>query len=175
MPKFQKKALVPWLSATSDGKDGRFIQIGNSLLLSKTFQQLSTGAVHLYMCMAMESGGHWDFKFPLKAAKKYGIASTSLRRYIKELERGGFITVRSNKNLRIANDYRFSVEWKKRSPATWAMVPMAIYSISVPNWYKNFHPGCSLDIPLWYKPGYLSKQTYSNLAQVWGHSCPKLE
>lgn len=114
----KKKALVPWLSALSDGKDGRFIQIGNSLLLSKTFQELSSGAQHLYFCMAMESGGHWDFKFPLKAAKKYGIASTSLRRYIAELEAGGYIAVQSNKNLRIANDYRFSVAWKRRPSAT---------------------------------------------------------
>lgn len=114
----RKKALLPWLSAKADGKDGRFIQIGNSLLLSKRFQELSIGARYLYFCMAMESGGHSEFKFPLKVAKKYGIASTSLRRYISELEEGGYITVQSNKNLRIANDYRFSVAWKKRASPT---------------------------------------------------------
>lgn len=114
----KKKALLPWLSAKADGKDGRFIQIGNSLLLSKRFQELSTGARYLYFCMAMESGGHSEFNFPLKVAKKYGIASTSLRRYISELEEGGYITVQSNKNLRIANDYRFSVAWKKRASPT---------------------------------------------------------
>ena len=114
----KKKALLPWLSAKSDGKDGRFIQIGNSLLLSKTFQTLSPGAQHLYFCMAMESGGRQDFKFPLAVAKKYGIASTSLRRYITELAAGGYVTVQSNKNLRIANDYRFSIAWKNRAPPT---------------------------------------------------------
>lgn len=114
----KKKALLPWLSAKADGKDGRFIQIGNSLLLSKTFQKLSAGAQHLYFCMAMESGGRQNFKFPLKVSKKYGIASTSLRRYISELAAGGYITVQSNKNLRIANDYRFSIAWKNRAPPT---------------------------------------------------------
>mgnify|MGYP006939728924 CR=1 FL=1 len=49
-------ALLPHLSAKVDNKEKRFIQVGNSLLLSKQFHALSTGGRFLYFCMAMESG-----------------------------------------------------------------------------------------------------------------------
>ncbi len=107
MAKYKRSALLPWLSARPDGKDGRFIQVGNSLLLSKRFQSLSRGAQHLYLCMAMESGGRREFIFPLSAAKKYGISSTCLRRQIGELKSEGFLCVDCMKSLRIPNVYRF--------------------------------------------------------------------
>ena len=47
----------------------RFIQVGNSLLLSKQFHALSTGSRFLYFCMAMESGGRKNFILPQKDAK----------------------------------------------------------------------------------------------------------
>lgn len=48
----------------------------------------------------------------MPAAKKYGIPHSSLRRYIRELEAGGWIEVRSMKALRKPNEYRFSFVWK---------------------------------------------------------------
>ena len=48
----------------------------------------------------------------MPAAKKYGIPHSSLRRYIRELEAGGWIEVRSMKALRKPNEYRFSLTWK---------------------------------------------------------------
>ena len=66
--------LKGWLSALPDCRDRRFIQIGNSLMLSKDFQKLSTGARWLYAAMSMESGGRREFIFPLSAAKKYGMS-----------------------------------------------------------------------------------------------------
>ncbi len=61
--------IVPPLSANVDNKEKRFIQVGNSLLLSKQFHALSTGSRFLYLCMAMESGGRKDFILPQKDAK----------------------------------------------------------------------------------------------------------
>ena len=62
-------ALLPHLSAKADNKEKRFIQVGNSLLLSKQFHALSTGSRFLYFCMAMESGGRKNFILPQKDAK----------------------------------------------------------------------------------------------------------
>lgn len=104
--------IRPWMSARADCKEGRFIQCGNSLLLSKAFQKLSAGAQIAYLCMSMESGGKKDFIFPLSAAKKYGIPKNSLTRYVHELSEKGFITVQSMANLRQPNEYSFSNQWK---------------------------------------------------------------
>jgi len=121
-----KSGLVPWMSARSDGREKRFIQVGNTLLLSKTFQALGPGAQRLYFCMAMESGGKRQFIFPQSAAKKYGITPSSLRRHVKELETAGFLTVHSLQNLRLPNEYEFSHRWKEG--AVPAAIPMAICS-----------------------------------------------
>ena len=107
--------IKPWLSARSDCKEGRFIQCGNSLLLSPKYHQLTAGAQMLYLCMCMESGGRKDFVFPLSAAKKYGISKNSLTRHIAELKKLGFIEVQSMKNLRLPNEYSFSFFWKQEA------------------------------------------------------------
>lgn len=107
--------IKPWLSARNDCKEGRFIQCGNSLLLSKQFHDLTAGARYLYLCMCMESGGKRDFIFPLLAAKKYGIPKNSLTRHIAELQSHNFITVQSMANLRQPNEYSFCFEWKNQS------------------------------------------------------------
>lgn len=114
----RKKAAVnvdirPWLSAKQDCKEGRFIQVGNSLLFSKAAQSLSAGSFRLYLCMAMESGGRSEFSFPNSAAKKYGFAETSFNRYTKELREKGFIIVTEcGRITRTPNIYRFSFSWK---------------------------------------------------------------
>ena len=61
--------IVPALSAKVDNKEKRFIQVGNSLLLSKQFHALSTGSRFLYFCMAMESGGREEFHSSTKGRK----------------------------------------------------------------------------------------------------------
>lgn len=124
MPK--KKAAVnckilPWLSARHDCTEGRFMQIGNSLFLSRKsdagkelnkFVSLTGAAKLVYLCMALESGGHRAFRFPLSAAKKYGISATTLRRSIDELIAAGMITKQSGKNIRQPNEYEFGFAWK---------------------------------------------------------------
>ena len=114
--------ILPWLSARLDRSEGRFIQIGNSLLLShkntdgeeqNAFVKLSTGAKHLYFCMAMECGGKRQFLFPQKAAEKYSIAPASFRRYIDELLAAGMVKRRSGKTARLPNEYEFVFDWKR--------------------------------------------------------------
>ena len=63
--------------------------------------------------------------------RKYGVPSTSLRRYIKQLADGGFIKVSSNKNLRKPNVYEFSSAWRTDDPS-----PLAISRRSDPVWTK---------------------------------------
>lgn len=107
-----------WLSAKPDCKEGRFVQVGNSLLLSPDFQGLSMGARCLYLCAAMEAGGRRNFTFPQTAAKKYGISPRSMRRYIKELVDAGFIDMEtSGRWTRESNHYLFSMRWRcQQSP-----------------------------------------------------------
>ncbi|MFR8916395.1 MAG: hypothetical protein ACLVGP_02540 [Oscillospiraceae bacterium] len=114
--------LKPWLTDKAPGSktNGRFIQVGNSLLMNKQFQALSTGAKYLYFCMAMEAGAQNDFAFPKGvAARKYGIATTSFERHRRELESAGFICILNSpsdsepKAQFAANRFRFSFEkWR---------------------------------------------------------------
>ena len=128
-----RPTIVPWLSAKPDSYEKRFIQVGNSLVLSDQFQNLGIGTRYLYFCMAMESGGKRDFTFPQKVAEKYGIKPSSLRRHIDELEAGKFIKVYSGKPTREPNKYIFCQEWKLSCPPSACAPPMAIYSKSDPN------------------------------------------
>ena len=107
--------IKPWLSARLDCKEGRFVQVGNSLLLSKEFQALTAGARFLYLCMTMESAGKREFIFPKSAAEKYGIARNSLTRQVAELQNKGFISVQSMANLRQPNEYSFCKSWRENT------------------------------------------------------------
>ncbi len=117
----QHVPIKPWLSAKQDNREGRFIQIGNSLLLSKEFQSLNGTAKHLYFCMAMEAGLYNQVKFTHSAAKKYGISSTSFERAVKELIEGQYIelvTDGSGYRPQFApNVYRFVFDWKTNKQA----------------------------------------------------------
>ena len=129
-----RPTIVPWLSAKWDNQEKRFIQVGDSLLFEEAFRKLHVGAKYLYLCMAMESGGRRDFRFPTAAARKYGIPSSSFWNYVQELKDNHFIICHSNKNLRKPNDYSFTLEWKTiRPPALTRPEAMATYSRSVQN------------------------------------------
>ena len=112
--KAAQNCKVPfWMSARQDCKEGRFVQVGNSLLLSEAFQKLSMGARNLYLCMAMESGGKRAFTFPQSAGKKYGFPPRSMRRYQQELLDAGFVELESSgKATREKNCYVFSPRWR---------------------------------------------------------------
>ena len=104
--------IVYWMSAKKDCKEKRFLQVGNSLIFSPKIQKLSYGARWLYICMAMEAAGHADYCFPLASARRCGFPASSFRRYIKELQKGEFIQVKSLKNLRQPNEYHFDPAWR---------------------------------------------------------------
>ena len=106
--------MLPWLSARPDGKEGRFLMVGNSLLLSKKFQNLGTGARFLYLAMSLEAGGKREFQFSRSSIKKFGVAETSFSRYLKELIDGKYIeVVFSGRHSHEKNIYRFSLDWKQ--------------------------------------------------------------
>lgn len=116
----QSVEIKPWLSANANNREGRFIQVGNSLLLDKEhFQQLSSNARLLYLYMSMESGGKREFRFTYSAAKKYGLASTTFERAKKELQDAGYIERVYDEDYSQfkAAVYRFSLEWKGVKPA----------------------------------------------------------
>ena len=107
-------SVKPWLSARPDHKEGRFIQVGNSLLFSKAFQDLSAGARFLYLCMAMEAGKVSNVLFPRGAGKKYGISATSFDRQIRELQEKGFLTRIESPSLGRCDPgrYKFIQDWQ---------------------------------------------------------------
>lgn len=107
--------IRPWLSRNADGKEGRFVQVGNSLLLSKEFQTLTSGARLLYLCMTMESGGKREFTFTHGAGKKYGVAPSSYDRYVKDLQERKFIERLEDTDTApqyAPGKYRFCFDWK---------------------------------------------------------------
>ena len=111
----QNCAILPWLSGKADGREGRFLQIGNSLLLDKRFHALSSGARYLYLCLSMESGGKKLVQFSRgTTAKKYGIPKNSFTRQIDELVEHGFVRrVEAEDYLQFAPAiYELSVSWK---------------------------------------------------------------
>ena len=106
------KPLKRWLTSSSDCRERRFVQIGNTLLFDKRFTSLSVGARYLYILAANEAAGSRDFQFPALKMKALGIKERSARKYIKELVDAGFIElVRSGRNTRTPNDHRFSFHW----------------------------------------------------------------
>lgn len=111
--------LLPWLSAHVEGKEGRFLQIGNSLLLSKSFQELTSGAQILYLCMALESGGKPTVAFSRSTAAKYGISKNPFARQVSELAAAGFIEVDRDGSYEQfkATIYRFTYSWKTKVPS----------------------------------------------------------
>lgn len=87
------KPLKRWLTASSDCRERRFVQIGNTLLFDKRFTSLSVGARYLYILAANEAAGSRDFQFPALKMKALGIKERTARKYIKELVDQRFLEV----------------------------------------------------------------------------------
>ena len=102
-------AIRPWLSANKDCRDGRFIQVGNSLLLSDAFKSLDGNAQKTYFALCMESGGKPTAELSRAGAKKYGLAPATFSRAIRVLMESGFISCSFEENpFRYkTNVYRF--------------------------------------------------------------------
>ena len=108
--------IAAWLSAKPDCREGRFIQVGNSLLLSKEFQALTASAKLTYLALCMEAGGKSMVKLSHSGAEKYGLSSSSFDRSIKQLLACGFLEQLEDDNRAqfATNVYRFSYRWKQK-------------------------------------------------------------
>lgn len=116
-------ALLPWLSAKGDCREGRFIMVGNSLLLSRkdaskreqnAFLTVTPGTRVLYLALCMEAGGKNTVRFSHSAAQKYGISPTTYDRGIKQLCKAGLIeqVLDDQRSQFATNVFRFTSEWK---------------------------------------------------------------
>lgn len=94
----------------------RFSRLYESIIYTEPFQNLSYSARFVYQCMMIEASGEITFTFTKRAAEKFGIANSVLRRVIKELESGGFIECDHYRNR--DNTYRFSQRWKVKIPVS---------------------------------------------------------
>ena len=112
----QQAEIRPWLSARADCREGRFLQLGNSLLLSRHFQKLSANAQILYLCLAMEAGGKREVIISRSHAQKYGIAQTTFSRAIKQLSDAGFIRIDQTRGRYETNRFEFISDWKNKNP-----------------------------------------------------------
>lgn len=119
--------ICPWLSAKLDNREGRFIQIGNSLFLShknagseeegNAFLRLPAGTRFVYLALTLEAGGKSTVKFSHSAAKKYGISPTTYDRSMKQLRDAGFVeqVLDENRSQFATNVFRFINQWKEKT------------------------------------------------------------
>ena len=78
-----------------------------------------------------------EFHSSTKGRKKYGIAPSSLRKHINELEAARFIRVYSGKPTREPNRYEFCLSWKLPPSPLRSHTPMVICSKSVSDGNKG--------------------------------------
>ena len=114
-----------WKTGRTGGKSPNgsrlpHVELYADLLQDPAFAGLTGSAYKTYIGMMKERGQqseNFAFAFPRRVAEKYGISEDSLRRAVKELEQKGFIKCCAhNSNLRKADLYQFSIEWKQREP-----------------------------------------------------------
>lgn len=114
MARKKKTPFAPWETGTSDGIEKRYIRLGNTLLYSPVFLQLSAKAKETYIYMRIESAGQREFTMPYSKYTQFSKKDSFLRAR-EELEKAGFIeTIQHNGNLRKPNVYRFSEKWKEQ-------------------------------------------------------------
>lgn len=109
-----QRCKIPWyLSAHADGKEARFLQVGNDFFFGEPFRMVSVLARFVYICMRLEAGGKNEFVFSRSAFTKYGLKQRSTTDAIEELVQSGLVSKKSGKATRTANLYRFSekVNW----------------------------------------------------------------
>lgn len=130
-------AIVPALSAKVDNKEKRFIQVGNSLLLSKQFHALSTGSRFLYFCMAMERGGKEEFHSSAKG-RKNGSRGNPRSRLIRFSKNSAFLFTVVKMGLRLRGLalvemalYRFQRYLQQNGICKASMLPLYLFSLEL--------------------------------------------
>lgn len=116
MARQKKTPFAPWQTCKDTGIEERYIRLGNSQLLHPAMMSLSDKAVRIYTYMLLESGGKREFTFP--RSKYIRISSISAFKNAKEelISKGFIIEKQNNKNLRKANVYEFSEDWRRYEP-----------------------------------------------------------
>lgn len=116
MARTKKTPFAPWQSCKDDGIEQRYIRLGNSQLLHPAMLSLSDKAKIVYIHMLLEAGGKREFTFPRSKYNRIA-GHTVFQNAKEELIQKGFIRIRQNNaNLRKANIYEFSEEWKNYIP-----------------------------------------------------------
>lgn len=118
MGRTKKTPFPTWLTRKPNGIEERYIRIGNSQMISEAALHLEPTAFKIYYYMNLESGGKQTFKFPHCKYQAMMTKQTFVRNKKILIEKGFIEEVQNNKNLRIANVYRFSDKWKE-----WASPP----------------------------------------------------
>lgn len=112
MPRRKPTPFAPWESKAPNGIEKRYARMGNTQMCSDAMRKLSPSAFKIYWYMRLESAGKREFEFPHAKYASY-MSKPTFFRCVRELEQAGFIqVVQHNKNLRIANLYRFVDGWK---------------------------------------------------------------
>ena len=114
MGRTKKVPLNFWETAkTGDEYDVHFSRLGDSLLDSPTFCQLSNIARLIYFYMIRAAAGKREFTFSHSFYTRRGFAKKTVARVIEELENAGFIQVKERgKVTRSPNKYQFTSDWK---------------------------------------------------------------
>ena len=128
----KKKKYEIEVNSSLGGQD-TFSMSYHSLITSEQFQRMKPAVKLMYYycrnqatsregraCLykhAEEEGKKYkndSFVFPAAHMEKYGMQRQNGNKYLKELERNGFIEkVENNKHRRKVNVYRFSPSWKE--------------------------------------------------------------
>lgn len=116
MGRSKKTPFPSWQTCKPDGVEQRYIRLGNSQLMHPAIKKLSPSAYKIYTYMLLESGGSRTFKYPYSKFKDI-VSRRGFQLVKDELIKAGFICeVQNNANLRKANIYEFTDEWKKYKP-----------------------------------------------------------
>ncbi len=114
MARIKKTPFPPWQTLKQDGIEKRYVRLANTQLCASAMNNLSNTAFRVYVHMLLESEGKREFTFPVSKYKKFTTKPT-FQKAKEELIAAGFIVERqNNSNLRKANVYEFSDEWKRR-------------------------------------------------------------
>lgn len=107
--------FAPWETTKANGEEKRFIRMGNTQLLHISTRSLNHASFMVYVYMKLESGGQRQFLFPKSKWKSF-ISPGGFQKAKKELVAAGLIKVlECNANLRKANVYCFSEDWKSNN------------------------------------------------------------
>lgn len=116
MARQRKTPFQPWQTNKDNGIEERYIRLGNSQMIAPAMLALSDKAFRIYTNMLLEAGGKKQFIFPRKAYKKIAGHTTFQNAKSELIEKGFIVELQKNKNLRKANVYEFSEDWKRYEP-----------------------------------------------------------